>query len=143
MHYFVVDNFVPGWSLSQGCAFIQYVDSACAERAIKQLHGKVSKLMGPVQKLIMVVTLNSLQGDLLRVGAVVLSKFSANSAKIFCTNFSVTTLKVRVVNGWLTHRDFWEVGWELQFKNSTMLDFLQLESSAGLCFPAKKPSFLC
>ena len=51
---------------------------------------------------------------------VVLSKFSANSAKIFCTNFSVTTLKVRVVNGWLTHGDFWEVGWELQFKNSTM-----------------------
>lgn len=76
MHYFVVDNFVPGWSLSQGCAFIQYVDSACAERAIKQLHGKVSKLMGPVQKLIMVVTLNSLQGDLLRVGA-----------ESFCLNF--------------------------------------------------------
>ena len=46
--------------------------------------------------------------------------FSANSAKIFCTNFSVTILKVRVVNGWLTHKDFWKVGWELQFKNSTM-----------------------
>lgn len=26
---------------SKGCAFIKYVDSACAERAIKQLHGKV------------------------------------------------------------------------------------------------------
>ena len=51
---------------------------------------------------------------------VVLSKFSANPAKIFCTNFSVTILKVRVVNGWLTHRDFWKVGWELQFKNPTM-----------------------
>ena len=50
----------------------------------------------------------------------VISKFSANSAKISCTNFSVTILKVRVVNGWLTHGDFWEVGWELQFKNSTM-----------------------
>ena len=37
---------------------------------------------------------------------VVLSKFSANSAKIFCTNISVTILKVRVVNGWLTHGDF-------------------------------------
>lgn len=120
MHYFVVDNFVPGWSLSQGCAFIQYVDSACAERAIKQLHGKVSKLMGPVQKLIMVVTLNSLLGDFLRVGA-----------ESFCLNFQqilqkssaqtfVTILKVRVVNGWLTHGDFWEVGWKLQFKNSTM-----------------------
>lgn len=43
MHYFVVDKFVPACSLSQGCAFIKYVDSACAERAIKQLHGKVSK----------------------------------------------------------------------------------------------------
>lgn len=69
----------------------------------------------------MVVTLNSLQGDLLRVGAEAFYlKFSANSAKISCTNFSVTILKVRVVNGWLTHGDFWEVGWELQFKNSTM-----------------------
>ena len=76
IHYFVVDNFVPACSLSQGCAFIKYVDSACAERAIKQLHGKVGKLMGPVQKLIMVVTLNSLQGDLLRVGA-----------ESFCLNF--------------------------------------------------------
>lgn len=26
---------------SKGCAFIQYTDSACAERAIKQMHGKV------------------------------------------------------------------------------------------------------
>ncbi|KAL9952504.1 hypothetical protein ACROYT_G039771 [Oculina patagonica] len=26
---------------SKGCAFVQYTDSACAERAIKQLHGKV------------------------------------------------------------------------------------------------------
>ena len=121
MHYFVVDNFVPGWSLSQGCAFIQYVDSACAERALKQLHGKVGKLMGPVQKLIMVVTLHSLLGDFLRVGAESFClNFSANSAKIFCTNFSVTILKVRVVNGWLTHRDFWKVGWEFQFKNPTM-----------------------
>ena len=37
---------------------------------------KGKQVMGPVQKLIMVVTLNSLQGDLLRVGA-----------ESFCLNF--------------------------------------------------------
>ena len=120
MHYFVVDKFAPACSLSQGCAFIKYVDSACAERAIKQLHGKVSKWW---------VHLEAYYGSYFEFSSRrfvkggcrgVLSKFSANSAKISCTNFSVTILKVRVVNGWLTHGDFWEVGWELQFKNSTM-----------------------
>lgn len=68
----------------------------------------------------MVVTLNSLQGDLLRVGA---EAFYLNFQQILQKSpaqTSVTILKVRVVNGWLTHGDFWEVGWELQFKNSTM-----------------------
>ncbi|KAJ7357810.1 hypothetical protein OS493_022620 [Desmophyllum pertusum] len=34
-----LNNDVNGFS--KGCAFVQYTDSTCAERAIKQLHGKV------------------------------------------------------------------------------------------------------